>query len=91
MRYSGGIVKWSQEELHKLDVDIKKLLTMHGAFCMNSDVDRLYIPRKRGLISVRFSVEHEKRNLSFYVHRSPDLLMGLIARGFAEYQEDGGS
>jgi len=47
IRYSGGIVKWSQEELHKLDVDTRKLLTMHGAFCMNSDVDRLYPKEER--------------------------------------------
>jgi len=35
--YSGGIVNWTQAELHKLDVNTRKLLTiMHGGFCMNS-------------------------------------------------------
>ena len=48
MRYSGGIVKWSQDELRSLNVDTRKLLTMHGGFSTNSDVDRLYIPRKNG-------------------------------------------
>ena len=67
IRYSGSIVKWTQEELRRLDVDTRKPLTMHGAFSTNSDIDRLYIPRRNGgggLISVWFTVEHEKRNLS---------------------------
>ena len=33
-------------------------------------------------------MEHEKRNLSYYVHHSPDGLMRLVARSFAQYQED---
>ena len=65
---------------------------MHEAFSINSDVDRLYIPRRnggRGLISVWFTMEHEKRNLSYYVHHSPDGLVRLVARSFAQYQENG--
>ena len=60
MRYSSGIVKWSQEEL--LDDSTRKLITMHGSFLVSSDVDRLYIPTRhggRGLISVSFAIEHE--------------------------------
>jgi len=63
IRYSGGIVKWTQEEFCRLDVDTRKLLTMHEAFSKNRDVDRLYIPRRNGgrdLISVWFTVEHTK-------------------------------
>ena len=55
MRYSGGIMKLSQEDLNKLDVSTRKLMNMHGSFSVNSDVDRLYVPRKfgsRGLVSV---------------------------------------
>jgi len=70
MTYSGGIIEWTQEELRRLDICTRKLLTMHGVFSTNSDVNRLYIPRRnggRGLISVLFSVEHEKRNLSMFM------------------------
>jgi len=48
-------------------------MSIHGSFSANSDVGRLYVPRKfcgRGLVSVSFAIEHEKRNLSFYVHNS---------------------
>jgi len=86
MRYSCSTVKWTQEELYRLDADSRKLLTMHGAFSANSGVDRLYIPRRnggRGLISVWFTVEHEKSNLSYYVHYSLNALMRLVARSFA--------
>ena len=47
IRYSGGIINWTQAELQKLDVITRKLFTMHGGFCMNSDVDHLYIPRNK--------------------------------------------
>jgi len=92
MRYCGGIIKWSQEELYKLDVSTRKLMTMHGSFSVNIDVDRLYIPRRCGgrvLISVKFAIEHEKRNLSFYAHNSPDELTRLVAKHFEKFQEDG--
>ena len=75
----------------RLDVDTRKLLTMHRGFSTNSNVDRLYISGKnggRGLISVRFAIEHEKRSLSFYVHNSADVLMKLVARSFVQFQED---
>ena len=50
-----------QAEMHKMDIDTRKLMTMHGAFSVNGDVDRLYLSRKkgvRGLISVKFAIEH---------------------------------
>jgi len=59
MKYSGGIIKWSQEELYKLDVATRKLMSMHGSFSVNSDINRLYVPRKfsgRGLVSVSFAI-----------------------------------
>ena len=69
-------MNWTtQAELRKVDIDTRTLMTMHGGFLLNSDVDRLYVSRKNGgsgLISVKFAFEHEKRKLSFYVHHSDD-------------------
>jgi len=65
---------------------------MHGSFAMKSDMDRLYVPRKhggRGLVSVTFAVEHEKRNLSLYVHNSDDPYMVLVAKDYVKFQEGG--
>ena len=53
--YSFGILNWLESELKGFDVQIRKLLNMYQMFNVNSDVDRLYVPRKsggRGLISV---------------------------------------
>jgi len=66
LRYSGGIIKWTQTELAKLDVYTRKLMTIYGGISRNGDVDRLYIPRHiggRGLVLARYAVEHEVRNL----------------------------
>ena len=92
LRYSGGIINWTQVELRKLDINTRKLMTMHGGFSMTSDVDRLYVSRKnggRGLISVKFAIEHEKRNLSFYGHHSNDPYIKLIATDYQVFEEHG--
>jgi len=48
LRYSFGIVNWHEEELQKLDLKTRKLLTIHGQNHPKADVDRLYVPRKQG-------------------------------------------
>jgi len=59
---------------------------------MNSDVDRLYLSRKkggRGLISVKFAIKHEQRNLSFYVHHSDDSYIMQLATNYPLFEEHG--
>ena len=64
-------------------------MTLHGDFSMNSDIDRLYVPRKkdgdRGLISVKFAIEHEQKNLSFYVQQSDDPYIRLTYQLYTEH------
>ena len=48
LRYSFGTFNWHQEELQKLDRKTRKLLTIRGQHHPKADVDRLYVPRKRG-------------------------------------------
>jgi len=85
LRYSAGLINWTQAEMHEMDIDIKKLMTIQGAFSMNGDVDWLYLSRKkggRGLISVKFVIEHEQRNLSFYMHSSEDPYIMQVATNY---------
>ena len=73
LRYSAGLIHWTKEELYQLDVGTRKLMCLHHAFSMNSDVDRLYVPRSRGgrgLCSVADAIEGECRSLGLYVHQS---------------------
>ena len=45
LRYSAGLVWWTQAELYKVDVTTRKLMSLHHAFNVNSNVDRLYVRR----------------------------------------------
>ena len=60
LRYSAAFVIWRKSELQAINRKTRKLFTIYGALHPNSDVDRLYIPRKeggRGLISIEDCVE----------------------------------
>ena len=48
IRYGAGILSWSVAEIRGLDTRTRKLLRMYGTLHNRSDVDRLYISRKRG-------------------------------------------
>ena len=48
MRYGAGIMKWTKEELEKLDRQTRNIMTMNGALHPKSDVHRLYVARQRG-------------------------------------------
>ena len=76
--YTAGIIKWTIEELQKLDRTTRKQMTMHGALHPRADIDRLYIPRKRGgrgLISVEEAVRKEENALGFYASNSSETLL----------------
>ena len=63
IRYTAGIVDWTQAELEDLDRKTRKLMTANRALHLQSDVDRLYLPRQtggRGLLQVKQAVEEEK-------------------------------
>ena len=70
IRYTAGIVDWTQAELDDLDRKTRKLMTANHALHPQSDVDRLYLPRQtggRGLLQVKQTVEEEKRALNDYI------------------------
>ena len=56
------------------------MFTIYGALHPKSDVDRLYIPRKkgRGLISIEDCVELATRGLKVYVHGSEERLIQAV-------------
>ena len=81
LRYSEAVVSWRKNKTQPTDRGTRKLFTIHGALDPKSDVDRLYIPRKkggRGLISIEDIIELAVRGLEVYVHGSKD---GLIHAG----------
>ena len=81
VRYSAGILDWTDGDLKAMDIRTRKLLTMNGVFNRKSGVGRLYLKRKdggRGLVSVRDCVESEKRSLSDYVSRSDEWMLKVV-------------
>jgi len=84
LRYSASLVEWTQAELYKLDVTTRKLLSLHRAFNINSDVDRLYVHRSlggRGLLSIADTVQRERNNLGYYLTQSSEPILHLISEG----------
>ena len=83
LRYSAAFVSWRKSKLQAINRKSRKLFTIHGASHPESDVDRLYIPRKkggRGLISIEDCVELAIRGFKVYVHGSEGRLI-QAARG----------
>ena len=48
IRYTAGIVDWTIAELEDLDRKTRKLMTAHRTLHPQSDIDRLYFPRRIG-------------------------------------------
>ena len=66
VRYTAGIIDWTQAKLEDLDRKIRKFLSALHALHPQSDVDRLSLPRQAGgreLLQIRQTVEEEKRAL----------------------------
>ena len=78
IRYGGGIVDWNKEELSKLDIMTRKIMSQNRALHIRSNVARLYMPRKeggRGLISVEECINEEKRSLFSYLNDSHEWML----------------
>ena len=74
-------MKWTKEELEKLDRPTRRIMTMNLALYPKSDVDRLYIARQRGgrgLQSVLETVLLEKNSLRWYVKNSQEQLLKAV-------------
>uniref|UniRef100_A0A1X7SUE5 Reverse transcriptase domain-containing protein n=1 Tax=Amphimedon queenslandica TaxID=400682 RepID=A0A1X7SUE5_AMPQE len=62
LRYSGGILDWRSEELNCFDRRTRKFWTIYWELYQKSDVDSLYLPRRkggRGLIGCENSITAE--------------------------------
>jgi hypothetical protein len=80
VRYSGGIVKWTQLELADMDRKTRKALTIHRGFAMKSDVSRLYVKRNeggRGLLSIEDCIRKEEATLLEYRRQCTQPILAL--------------
>ena len=82
VRYTAGIIDWTQTELEDLDRKTRKLMTAHHALHPQSDVNRLHLPRQadgRGLLQIRQTVEEEKRTLNDYIKNSTEHALKAVS------------
>jgi len=87
VRYTAGVLDWSEAELKAMDVKTRKILTMNGGFHMRSSVDRLYMKRKdggRGLISIEQCVRSEEASLREYLVASEEWMLRVVAENVLE-------
>ena len=81
IRYSAGIIGWTEKEQKDLDRKTRKLMTLHCMFHKKGDEDRLYLKRAeggRGLISVEDCVLIEKNCLYVYVSESKEKMLKVV-------------
>ena len=83
LRYGAGVIMWTVEELKSLDRKTRKLLTIHGVLHPRSDIDRLYVSRKRGgrgLIGCKDCFRAEENNVAWYIKNAVEPLLLEVRR-----------
>ena len=83
VRYAAGVVDWNQNELQAMDRKTRKLLTIYGGLHPKSDVDRIYLDRKkggRGLMGVEETVRYEEQSLYKYFEQKIGEVMENVKR-----------
>ena len=75
VRYSGGIVDWTKEDLENIDRITRKLMTIYKVLHPKACVARLYIPRGMGgkvMQSVEDCTNVKKRTLGKYLKHNEE-------------------
>ena len=79
--YLGPILKWTRNELKRMDQRTRRLMTMHKTLHPRDEVDILYVFRKeggRGLASIEHSAEASIYQLEDYIWKHDDWLIIAI-------------
>ena len=82
VRYTAGIIDWTQAELEDLDRNTMKLKSAHHALHPQNDVDRFYLPRQadgRELLKISQTAEKEKRALIDYIKNSTEHALKAVS------------
>ena len=83
IRYSGGVIDWTMDELREMDRRTRKIMNLNGCLHSRSSVARLYQKRKeggRGLISVQECVISEMKGLNDYIRESNEEMLKAVVK-----------
>lgn len=81
IRYTAGILKWTQKERQDIDRKSRKLMTIYRALHPRDSTARIYVKRKeggRGLLSIEECIGNEEKALSKYLRESDDPWMKVV-------------
>ena len=81
LRYTFGIMKWTRQEIHKLDTKTRKLLTLHGFHNPKANTHRLYLhclKGHQGITGVEDTHDNNFLALAQYVLKSFDELTTIV-------------
>ena len=76
--YSFNIIKWTLQELAKLDTKTRNFLTLYKIHHPKSDVDRLYFPRNKGGEGSYKSYQSPTIGLDKYFQETQDTLLHFV-------------
>ena len=82
LSYGFPVLDWTITELIKIDREIPKMLQQYHAMYSQSDVTRLYLPRKNGgrrLINITTHYKNAKINFSSYLLNSEEQFLKLTS------------
>ena len=80
---SFNIIKWTLQDLRRIDKKIRKLLTCYKMHHPKADKDRLYLPRSEGgrsLIQTELTYKTATIGLHKYLQATKDWLMELVRK-----------
>ena len=82
LSYGFPVLDWTITELETVDRETRKVLQSHHALHIQSDITRLYLPRKeggRGLINLTEHFKNYTINFSSYLLSSNELYLNLVS------------
>ena len=82
VRYTAGIIDWTQVELEDINRKTRRLMSAHHALHPQSNMDRFILPRQavgRGLLQIKHAVEEEKRALNDYIKNSTEHALKAVS------------
>jgi hypothetical protein len=91
IRYTAGIVKWTENEIDALDRQTRKMMTQYRMHHPRADCDRIYVEREeggRGLKGIRDTIKNEEARLKQSIRKRNDYLSQIVNSELYEGRED---
>ena len=79
--YSFNIIDWSMQEMKRMDIKVRKLLTINRMHHPKADVDRIYLPRAeggRGMIQLENAFKTSTIGLEVYLKDTKETLLKCV-------------